>query len=342
MSSYGISVLGSDLAATARLAAAADAAGLDAAWASEFYFRSASISLAAMAAATERCRVGSSIIYGVGRSPLVLAAEARDLDELSGGRLVLGVGNGTKRMQSDWHGVPDPEAPALRLEELLPLLRRFWRLHEEPVRHQGRFYRVDLVPSAAVAPPLRERIPIYAAGVRPRMIEAVGRVADGLIGHPLFTAEYVEGEVRPALRRGAEKGEREAASVAVACMVVCAVDDEDPERARREAAAQLAFYASVKSYASVLEAGGFGREGEAIRAAFAAGDAAAMQAAVSEEMLDAMAVSGSSVEVREGLRRRAGLFDHTILYSPSFNLPPERVERGVLGLIDACAGGLGG
>lgn len=79
--------------------------------------------MAATATRTQRCRIGSSILCGVGRRPLVLATEARDLDELSSGRLVLGIGNGTKRMMSDWHGISDTSAPALRMEELVPLPR---------------------------------------------------------------------------------------------------------------------------------------------------------------------------------------------------------------------------
>ena len=101
MSTYGLSVVGADLQSLAQTAQAADAAGFDAAWASEFYHRSGSISMAALANRTQNCRIGSSILYGVGRSPLVLATEARDLDELSNGRLVLGIGNGTQRMMSD-------------------------------------------------------------------------------------------------------------------------------------------------------------------------------------------------------------------------------------------------
>lgn len=69
MSTYGLSVVGADLQSLAQTAQAADAAGFDAAWASEFYHRSGSISMAALANRTQNCRIGSSILYGVGRSP---------------------------------------------------------------------------------------------------------------------------------------------------------------------------------------------------------------------------------------------------------------------------------
>lgn len=207
MSTYGLSLIAPTLSATAALAADADAAGFDAVWASEFYVRSATVSMAAMAQATRACRIGSSIMYGVGRSPLVLATEARDLAELSDGRIVLGIGNGTKRMMSDWHSVADTDAPALRIEELVPLVRRIWNLHDGPVQHRGRFYNMNLIPSGPVDPPTRA-IPIITAAVRPRMCEAAGRVADGLAGHPLFTTGYVEEIVRPAVAKGAACADR--------------------------------------------------------------------------------------------------------------------------------------
>jgi alkanesulfonate monooxygenase SsuD/methylene tetrahydromethanopterin reductase-like flavin-dependent oxidoreductase (luciferase family) len=129
MTTIGVSTFVPSLSTTVEVAKAADEAGLDAAWTGEFNDRSAIVALAEMAHRTTRCRVGSSIAYAVGRSPLVLANEARGLDELSGGRLVLGLGTGTKGMQKGWHGERDPESPATRLEELLPLLRRLWKLH---------------------------------------------------------------------------------------------------------------------------------------------------------------------------------------------------------------------
>ncbi len=85
--SRGFAILRGGVADAAATAAAAEQLGYDAAWSTEFYTRSAVVSLAAMAGATAAVRIGSSIAYAVGRTPLVLATEARSLDELSGGRL---------------------------------------------------------------------------------------------------------------------------------------------------------------------------------------------------------------------------------------------------------------
>src|SRR5688500_11188246 len=169
-----------ELADTARLC---EEAGFASVWATEFYDRSATVGLAAMAQATNEIELGSAIAYAFGRSPLVLAAEARDLDELSNGRLTLGLGTGTRRMQQEWHGL-DGEHPASRMEELVPLLRRLWRLHEGPIDHEGRFYRLRVQPTAPPREPFRADVPIYMAGVNARMVEAAGAVADGLVGHP--------------------------------------------------------------------------------------------------------------------------------------------------------------
>src|SRR5205814_8772587 len=148
-----------ELAEAARLA---EEAGFASVWATEFYDRSATVALAAMAQATNTIELGSAIAYAFGRTPLVLAAEARDLDELSGGRITLGLGTGTQRMQQDWHGL-DGEHPASRMEELVPLIRRLWHLHEGPIDHEGRFYTLKVQPTAPAQPPLRRNLPIYMA-----------------------------------------------------------------------------------------------------------------------------------------------------------------------------------
>lgn len=335
VASRGITVMRGRVADIASAAAAAEQHGFDTVWSPEFYTRSAVVTLAGMAGTTTAARVGSSIAYGVGRSPLTLATEARSLDELSGGRLVLGLGTGTRRMMRDWHGV-DPEGPASRMEELIPLLRRLWRLHEEPVAHDGRFYHLDLRPTAEIDAPVRTDIPVYTAGVNSRMVEVAGRVADGFLGHPLFSPDYIDQAVRPAIARGAEKTGRTPDQVAVCGVAICAVAD-DEEQARREVAGQLAFYSAPKAYRPVLAAQGFDAAVEDIQRAFAAGDHAGMVDAVPEEMIDALAVAGTPKQVADQLRRYDEALDHVIVYPPSFQLTEDRCAELIDGLVEHAA-----
>ncbi|MBQ0854532.1 LLM class flavin-dependent oxidoreductase [Streptomyces sp. BH-SS-21] len=336
MTTRGITVLAGGLKETRRITERAEAAGFDAAWSGEFLNRSAVVSVAAMAAATSRIGVGTAIAYAVGRSPLVLANDARFLDEMSDGRLTLGLGTGTRRMMEGWHGVKDAEGPATRMEELIPLLRRLWRLHEGPVRHAGRFYDVDITPTADIEPPLRATIPVYTAGVNARMIEVAGRVSDGLICHPTVTDRYLEDVVAPAVARGAAKTGRSPQDVLLKGVVICAIAD-DTASARREAAAQIAFYVAPKAYGPVMEASGFAAEAAAIRTAFHAGDHRAMIDAVSDAMLDQMAVAGTVDEVRDALPALEKRYDHAALYSPSFTLAPERVAENTQAIIETFA-----
>lgn len=332
----GVVLLGGDLATVASVSRRAEQAGFESVWTTEFYERSATVSLAVMAQQTQRVTVGSAIAYAVGRSPLVLSAEARDLDELSGGRLVLGLGTGTRTMQRDWHGV-DPEAPAVRVEELVPLLRRFWTMDEHGVDHDGRFYRVHLKPTAEVRTPLRTGIPVYLAGVNARMIQAAGRVADGLVTHPLSTPEYLAEVARPAIEAGAARSGRKAAEIQVAGYVICAVHD-DPAVARDEARAQIAFYSVVRTYAPILELHGFTGHAAEIRAAWDRRDRAGMLAAVPDAMVEAMACAGTPDEVREQFAARfAGVYDSALLYSPSYGLSAGRFAENLDAIVDTFA-----
>jgi probable F420-dependent oxidoreductase len=304
-----------ELAEAARLA---EEAGFESVWATEFYDRSATVALAAMADATSEIELGSAIAYAFGRTPVVLAAEARDLDELSGGRLTLGLGTGTKRMQQDWHGL-DGEHPASRMEELVPLLRRLWKLHEGPIEHEGRFYRLNVKPTAPPRPPVRERIPIFMAGVNRRMIEGAGKVADGLVGHPLFTPDYVSQVARPALD-----------GAPIAGYITTSVS-EDREQARRDAAAIIAFNSTVKTYRTVHQVSGFESQAEAVREAWSRGDFEGMAAAVTDEMIDAIALAGTPDEVRARFEERwDGVYDRPLLWPPAF-----RGTEGVSAVIEA-------
>ncbi|MFL5822091.1 MAG: LLM class flavin-dependent oxidoreductase, partial [Solirubrobacteraceae bacterium] len=189
------------------------------------------------------------------------------------------------------------------------------RLNEGPLEHEGRFYRTIIHPTAPVPPPLRTEFPIYMAGVNARMIEAAGAVADGLIGHPLFTPEYTQDIVRPALARGAARAGR-AEPPPIAGYLTCIVD-EDGEAARQTARGVIAFNSTVSTYRPVLAHHGFDTQAEEIRAAWKARDFAGMATAVSDQMLEAIAIAGTADEVRAQYEsRRAGVFERTLLWTP--------------------------
>lgn len=335
MAKRGIVIFGSSLDDLVQVTKRAEEAGFDTAWTTEFYTRSATISLAATALATDRITVGSAIAYAVGRSPLVLATEARDLDELTGGgRLILGLGAGTKRMQQDWHGI-DFSSPAARIEELIPLVRRIWAMDESGVHYEGRFYRMALQPTAATRPPVR--IPVYLAGVRERMLQAAGAVADGQLGHPLFTRRYIDEVVKPAIAAGAERAGRSVSEVTRAGYLITAIND-DADLARREAKAQLAFYSIVRTYDSIMALHGWTGATDAMREAWGKRDVDAMIAAVPDEMLDEMALAGQQDEVRDRYESDfARRHDHVLLYPPSFGIDPGRFAENANAIIDTFA-----
>jgi len=311
-----------DLVGEARLA---EEAGFEAVWLTDFYNRDAFVRMAMVGHATRRIRIASGIAYAFARSPVLTAAAAADIDEITGGRTILGLGTGTKRMQESWYGLTF-ESPAPKASEVVRLLRALWEAPPgRPFRFDGRFYRIaiDLFGRPGR---VRERIPVYMAGVNRVMVRTAAEVADGLVGHPLYSRRYLSDVVRPAVDDGLRRAGREHAGFDLAGYVITSIAD-DGAQARAEAKRQIGFYATTVTYDAILDLHGWQREKEAIRAAFRARDIPAVEAAVSDEMLDQIAVAGTPDECREQLRRYDGLLDHALLYPPSFAVRPERVRE---------------
>lgn len=319
--------------AAADLARRAEEVGFGAVWTGELYSRSATIPMATLAASTQRIAIGSDIAYGVGRSPLIWAAEARDLDELSDGRIVLGLGNGTAGMMRNWLDV-DPSAPAVRMEELVTLLRKLWRLHEGPVHHEGRFYRLHLEPTTGTPAPVREHLPIWTAGVGPRMVRAAGRVADGLVCHPMTTPRYLDEVIRPELAHGFADAERSGEEFVVKGMRMCAVDD-DVEDARRRVAFAIGQYAASHVYDRLFAIHGWDGAQQRIRAAAKDRDATALIAAVPDEAIDTIGIACRPEELRSRSAAHGETFDHLNLCAPPWGLAAEELEAATDGILTA-------
>ncbi len=305
------------------LAREAEAAGFDTIWATEFHTRDVYTWMTAMGLATSRIGIGSGIAYAFARPPVLVAAAAADVDEVTGGRAILGLGTGTQRMNESWYGLPF-EKPAARMREAVEVIRGAWAAAGGPrFRHAGAHWNLD-IENYRRPGLVRERVPIYIAGVNRLMSRVAGEVADGYIGHPLFSRRYIREVAHPAVEEGLRRSGRQRDDIALANYGICSVH---PDRAvaRREAAQQIAFHATVYTYRVVFELHGHAAEREAIREAFTRLDLARMTDLVPEEMIDECAVAGTPDECREQLRAYDGLIDEAMFFAPSFGVPGKRV-----------------
>ena len=155
----------------------ADDAGADSIWTAEAW-RDAFVPLAAMTGVTKRVRLGTGIAQ-MARPPVLTALGALSMAEYSGGRFVLGVGTAPREWNKNWHGFDVPR-PVARIREYIECIRRVWEASPSvPANYAGEYYKVqDYVPFLT---PAASNVPIYLAGVNPRMIQLAGSHADGLI-----------------------------------------------------------------------------------------------------------------------------------------------------------------
>ncbi len=325
--------LGGSLAEAAELARRAELAGFESVWVAELE-RSAFVQAAAVAAATSSIRVGTAVALAFPRSPTITALEARDLDELSGGRFLLGLGTQVKRVVEARFSVPF-EHPAEKLAEYAAAIRVVWAAGRgEPTIHEGRFYRITMPAFHGPARPEARDVPILFAAVGPLMSFTAGTTADGLIGHPLASPRYLAEVVRPAVAEGLAAAGRAPDACPISASPLVALSD-DPDRARREAKLQLAFYATTRTYAAILRL--HGREaiiGD-LRRAFVRGDRERMIGLVDDQLCDALAVAGRPDEARGRLAAWHGVADRLILSGPWYGVEPGRERENARAIIDA-------
>lgn len=314
------------------LAARAEAAGFDSVWAPEFHNHSGPLALAGAALQTESVELGTAIAWAFGRSPLLTAVTALDLDELSAGRFVLGLGTGTRRMRTDWLGAP-AERPARRLRETVEAIRAVWSAADGgAIEYEGELVRLSVRPYGRQGQ-VRAALPIYLAAVNEGMARTAGAVADGLVGHPMATVRYIEDVLRPAIAEGAEAEGRSGASVAIADWLLVAPAD-DAAAAREDAKRQIAFHATVRTYDRILDLHGFTEIAAEIRERWRSFDLPAMTSLVTDEMLDVMAVAGTPDECRERVAERGKSVERLLLGAPVVATDPSRIREYHEAIVD--------
>ena len=307
------------------LAAQAETAGASAFCAGEFADLSAYVTTTEMALGTSTAMVGPGIAYAFARSPFVHAAAVRQLSRATSGRVFLGLGAGTSRMNRDWFGV-DATHPAPRMAELIEVIRAFLHAENgEPVKYNGEYYTID----ADIRAPVLGRldVPILVGAFNKIMVRTAGRVADGVLGHGLFTDRWWAKLVEPALALGAESSGRDATTLRRWGWLITAIDDDDPTRAVREAKLQIAFYLTVRTYDSLVELHGWQDEVAAIRAAFRSDRPDGIADHVTDDMLWSIAICGDTAQAREMLNARTRLPDLAFSSPPSFLVGRRRRAR---------------
>lgn len=302
------------------LAKKAEDFGFDCAWFSETQ-HDPFVQLAISAVATKRIKLGTSIALAFTRSPTTLAYTAWDLQALSNGRLILGLGSQVKghierRFGMKW------ESPAAKMKEVVTALRAVWKSWQDGSKldFQGRFYKLDLMtPFFSPGTIGWPEIPVYVAGVNERMCAVAGEVADGLHVHPLHTPRYLREVIAPALSRGLAKANRARRDFVVAASVFVAVgSDRDEINGMKEFYRnQIAFYASTRSYRKVMELHGWGDVCDRLHALSVSGKWEKMGELITDDVLREFVVEATWDEAAEALNSRyRGLVERVRLYRP--------------------------
>lgn len=308
------------LPGAADVARAAEAIGFAALWAPETA-HNPFLPLTIAAEHTSCIGLGTAVAIAFPRSPMVTAQIAWDLAAFSQGRFMLGLGTQV-RAHIERRFSASFDQPVERLRDYILALRAIWQSFQGNGRlnYRGQFYQHSLMspffnPGRIDYP----EIPIYIAGVNPRLAQLAGELCDGFNAHPLNSAKYLREQLRPQIVAGASKAGRDPAACKLAGspLVVSGPDRATTERMRAFARQQIAFYGSTPTYRPVLECHGWGEVGERLSQLAAQQHWAEMSALVSDEMLATFAVEAGPTELGAALRERyAGLFDRIALYMP--------------------------
>jgi F420-dependent oxidoreductase-like protein len=266
----------------------ADDLGVDSIWVAEAWGRDAFTLLTELALKTRNARLATGIVNVFSRSPAVLAMTFGALDEMSGGRMVIGLGSSGANVIEHFHGVPF-EQPLRRLREYVEIINMLMR--GEPLNYQGRLFKLERGFRLQFTP-ARPHIPVYIAAITPRSIRQTGEIADGLM--PIHWPKQKYTELREQLAEGAKRAGREGAPIEIAPSVGLFITDGNEEAVRQRAREPLAFYVGRmgRFYYEMLQRHGYEREVTDIRAAWDRRDPAGAAAAVSDAMLNDINVVG--------------------------------------------------
>jgi probable F420-dependent oxidoreductase len=259
--------------------------------------RTAYLSCAAAALASERLQIGTGIAVAFPRSPMVTAQIAWELADATDGRFVLGLGSQVKaHVERRYSAEFAPPGP--RMKEYVRAVKAIFRAFrgDEPLSFEGRFYNFSLLPQTWSPGPIdAPDPPVYVSAVLPWMSRMVGEVADGIHVHPFHSLEYVRDVQLPAIEEGLARADRKLDEITFQCPIMTSVGDTDEElqKTRENSRMMIAFYGSTRTYSKVFEHHGFDGVSDELHALQKRGDMPGMLGLISDEILDHYIVTAS-------------------------------------------------
>jgi F420-dependent oxidoreductase-like protein len=310
----------------------AERLGYDSVWSAEAYGSDAASVLAWLAAGTSTIKLGSAIFQIPGRSPAMTAMTAATIDQLSGGRMRLGLGSSGPQVAEGWHGQRFAKQ-LQRTREYVEVVRM--ALARERVDFHGETLTLPLPDGPGKAlklmiAPVQERIPIYLAAIGPKNTALAGEIADGWL--PTFFAPEHVGESRKLLQEGADRAGRTLDDFDIAPNVTAYVSD-DRELARNLMRPVLALYiggmGSRKQnfYNNLVQRYGFEDAAREIQDLYLEGKKAEAGDAIPDELIDMVSLCGPRDFVRERIAafRDAGV--GTLAVTPMAFSVEDRIEQ---------------
>ena len=272
--------------------------------------------LVSAAEKTSQIELITSIAVAFSRTPMLLANIGHDLNSLSEGRFIMGLGSQirphiTKRFSMPW------SEPANRMREFISAMRAIWACwhNGEPLDFRGDFYTHSLMTPMFTPEDNQYGAPkVFLAAVGPLMTQVAGEVADGVIIHSFSTRKYIEEVTLPAIEKGLAKAGRDRSDFEVSypCFVVTGNTEEEFLATKTAVTKQIAFYGSTPAYRPVLEVHGWGDLQYELNKMSKQGLWDEMGTTITDEILDEFAVVGETDEAVDKFKQRFdGLVDRT-------------------------------
>jgi len=292
------------------LASQAERAGIDALYTVDAG-RSATVTAAAVIAATQRVNVGTYIVNAYARAPWMTGIEARDLNEISGGRFVLGVGTGNLHFNDLYMGI-DSRRSRTKMRDFINIVRAVVNGKQaQRVRYQGDVHRIRW---RASFEPQSTDVPVYLSASGPVMVKLAGEVADGVAIGIMSSVDFVRDLVKPNAIAGAVAAGRDPNQLAFPMSVTVSINS-DPQKAReatRKAICHLYHPIPHPYYDSQLRQLGFTEFADQASQLMPAGRLHEAMALVPDEVIDTMTITGNLDDCLRRVEDYRGVVDEII------------------------------